>query len=276
MDGTVTTYDSSTGALVVNVASVNGSGTYASWQVMVLPSATGNFADKSTANTFTDVQTFTGGVAANPLVKKQSDPTAGGALLLEKSSGSSLSGNLKIELSGNSLRIYENGGSSRGVTLDITTLAASIADKILTTASLKNSTNDPTFSSTSNTDAITPEWWLGASPFTKEYVSGEQTITSSGTLSIAHGLGAKPKIFTAKLVCKTAENGFSVNDEVEINIAINSELSDQGVAVYTNDSANIRVKFGSASSVFRVIGLTSGATVSLTNANWRLIISAWV
>lgn len=183
MDGTVTTYNSSTGALVVEVASVNGSGTYASWQVMVLPSATGNFADKSTANTFTDVQTFTGGVAANPLIKKQSDPTLGGALLLEKSSGSSLSGNLKFELSDNSIRIYENGGSSRGVTLDITTLAASIADKILTTASLKTYANDSTFSSTSPTDPASPEWVKGVIARLKPTVdqSGSRSLTTTYT-----------------------------------------------------------------------------------------------
>ena len=155
MDGTVTTYNSSTGALVVNVASVNGSGTYANWQVMVLPSATGNFADKSTANTFTDVQTFSGGVSANQLVKKQSDPTLGGAFLLEKSSGSSLGGNLKIELSGNSVRIYENGGSNRGLTVDLTTLDASIAFQLITSA-LKGSSSD-VVTGTNDNKYLTPK-----------------------------------------------------------------------------------------------------------------------
>jgi hypothetical protein len=55
MDGQVTTYNSTTGALVANILSVNGSGTFADWQIMVLPAA-GDYASKG-ANTFSGAQT---------------------------------------------------------------------------------------------------------------------------------------------------------------------------------------------------------------------------
>lgn len=214
MDGTVTTYNSSTGALVVNVASVNGSGTYATWQVMVLPSATGNFADKSTANTFTDVQTFTGGVAANPLVKKQSDPTAGGALLLEKSSGSSLSGNLKIELSGNSLRIYENGGTSRGLTVDLTALDASIASQLITSAS--KLTSSELITGTDNVKYATALAIKTAYPIRTLMTawSAPYTPASGESLSAAHGQSVVPYAVQLVLECISADLGYSPGDRI--------------------------------------------------------------
>lgn len=46
MDGIITSYNSGTGALVVNVSTVGGSGTIASWNVLVLPGG-GNFASLS-------------------------------------------------------------------------------------------------------------------------------------------------------------------------------------------------------------------------------------
>lgn len=55
MDGTVTSYDASTGALVANVTAVGGSGTLSAWAVRAL----GLDLTKQ-ANTFTATQTFSG------------------------------------------------------------------------------------------------------------------------------------------------------------------------------------------------------------------------
>lgn len=56
---------------------------------------------------------------------------AGGRFALQKgSSGNSLGGDVRIDISGNLVRIYENGGTSRGAVLDITETAAAQASRI--------------------------------------------------------------------------------------------------------------------------------------------------
>lgn len=49
---------------------------------------------------------------------------------------------------------------------------------------------------------------------TTAYESAEQTPTLSGNGTLAHGLGVKPKSVWPVLICKTAEHGFAVGDEV--------------------------------------------------------------
>lgn len=56
MDGVVTSYTSGSGALVVNVTSISGSGTLASWRVFILPSGS-SFATLA-ANNYTGAQNF--------------------------------------------------------------------------------------------------------------------------------------------------------------------------------------------------------------------------
>src|SRR5690606_31200663 len=55
-----------------------------------------------------------------------------------------------------------------------------------------------------------------ARPFTKSFTSPEQTITSAGALTIAHGLGVQPTLVAAKLVCTSADNGYAEDDEIVI------------------------------------------------------------
>lgn len=57
--------------------------------------------------------------------------SAGGRFALQKgSSGNSLGGNVTIDISGNLVRLYENGGSNRGAYLDITETAGSQASRL--------------------------------------------------------------------------------------------------------------------------------------------------
>lgn len=107
-----------------------------------------------------------------------------------------------------------------------------------------------------------------------EYVSAEQTITAAGTVTLSHGLGVAPKLVRLTAVCKTAEQGYSVNDVLDLNPGMNSTSSlAAGLSVVTTASA-IVVRFGSYGNL-NAIHKTSGVVVDLTAANWRLIARAY-
>lgn len=111
--------------------------------------------------------------------------------------------------------------------------------------------------------------------FAKEYTSAEQTITAGGTVNLTHGLGAVPKLIRTELVCKTAESDYVIGDVIEVDLAVTpaSSLTSTGHVVKKN-STTISVTFGNSATAY--FGKSSaGASVTLANANWRLIVRAW-
>jgi hypothetical protein len=114
-----------------------------------------------------------------------------------------------------------------------------------------------------------------ALPLTKAYESAEQTVTSAGTLTLAHGLGVEPLFVTAELVCKTTEAGYSVNDVVQIPVGGIEQLSKTSMAAFSKDATNVSVRYGSDANTFTILNKSTGALVALTNANWRMIVRAF-
>jgi hypothetical protein len=112
--------------------------------------------------------------------------------------------------------------------------------------------------------------WAALSPAARQYESAEQTITSSGSLTLAHGLGAMPQFFTFILKCKVAEFNYSVGDELLIPPGNDANT---GISV-VSDSTNINIRYGLNGTVFSANNKTGGAGVSLTNTSWRLIVRA--
>ncbi|UVK37631.1 hypothetical protein LHFGNBLO_004696 [Mesorhizobium sp. AR10] len=108
------------------------------------------------------------------------------------------------------------------------------------------------------------------------YESPQQTIAAAGALTLAHGLGAKPKLCLAVLQCTTAEIGYSIGDEVFISPSHHGEggLS-RGLSIVP-DATNINIRYASANPTFIVIRKDTGVTAVATNANWRLVIRAWL
>jgi len=108
-------------------------------------------------------------------------------------------------------------------------------------------------------------------PFTKEYTSGAITIVSGAAIStVAHGLGASPKLTSLELVCVTGELGFGAGAVIAIDPHLqNSGTSAQGV-VLNYDATNFSLRFGSAASAFSILNGSTGALAGITNANWTL------
>lgn len=108
--------------------------------------------------------------------------------------------------------------------------------------------------------------------FTRSFVSSELTITNGGGSSVAHGLGQAPKIVQIRLVCKTAELGYSINDEVVFGTLFQG--FDRGVAVFP-DATNIGYRYANQANVFSYANKSTGAINALTNSNWRMVIRAY-
>jgi len=115
----------------------------------------------------------------------------------------------------------------------------------------------------------------GELPFSKSFISSEQTITSAGALTIAHSLGASPSLVQIRIICKTAELGYSIDDEAIINTAGDTSTVNRAMSVVP-DSTNINIRYGSDAKPVYVVNKTTGGSGGVTNASWKLIVRAWV
>jgi hypothetical protein len=113
-------------------------------------------------------------------------------------------------------------------------------------------------------------------PLTSSFTSSEQVITSGGSLSIPHGLGQKPKIITAYLVCKTAENGYSIGDELVVVVGSDDSYSFGYEYSMIRSATNLEIRFGSnPTNLFFMPNKTTGTRTNLTNANWTIVFQAF-
>lgn len=115
-------------------------------------------------------------------------------------------------------------------------------------------------------------FWYG----TRSFDSGQQTITSGGALTLAHGLGVQPDPVDIWLHNVTAEGGYTAGQEVPTNPAqSNATPNVEGVG-YIVDATNIKVRFGTATNIFAIPNATTGAPFNVSNANWKAIWRATV
>ena len=83
-------------------------------------------------------QTINGVLNAKVLVSTNSEGNEGGEINLAKpTSGTSLAGQVTIDVIGNLLRIFDSGGSARGAALDLTAQQTGVGSRIWTTAALR-------------------------------------------------------------------------------------------------------------------------------------------
>lgn len=117
-----------------------------------------------------------------------------------------------------------------------------------------------------------PTWEAGPI-FTEQFESTGQTISASGSLTLAHGLAAQPKLYFTYIKCTTAEYNYSIGDEVPVPMNGNSNNS-YGVTVVP-DGTNLNIRFGSNAAVFQVLNKTTGASANITLGSWEFYIRAW-
>jgi hypothetical protein len=114
-------------------------------------------------------------------------------------------------------------------------------------------------------------------PFTKEFVSAPQTIVWGGGLTLPHGLGAKPKLVTAYLVCTVATGNFAVGDETFWQL--DYEQANASLVIFgfmcKRDATNLIVRIG-GSGIFLQDPVTAAVISSATvNTNFKIVFEAW-
>jgi hypothetical protein len=108
----------------------------------------------------------------------------------------------------------------------------------------------------------------------RQYISTNQTITTSGLLTLAHSLGEVPKIIFLELVCVTAQAEYVAGDVVMIGINSSTTSENRFSSVYY-DATNVYVRFDNSTEVFTLATKNGGVSSALTNANWRLRVRAF-
>ena len=99
------------------------------------------------------------------------------------------------------------------------------------------------------------------------FTSADQTVTLSGSLTLAHSLGAAPYAKVCHLKCTTAAAGYTIGVVVDAGIS--------GVASFIDisDTTNVGIRFSAAVNVPHK---TTGVATAITAANWRLVVKAWL
>lgn len=113
-------------------------------------------------------------------------------------------------------------------------------------------------------------------PFTKEFVSPLQTITPLGGLTIPHGLGVKPKLVRAYLVCTVATGNWAVGDETFFDL--DYEQANASLVIFgyicKRDATNLIIRFGQGN--FLIDPVTAAVVPSTTvTANFKIVFEAW-
>jgi hypothetical protein len=115
-------------------------------------------------------------------------------------------------------------------------------------------------------------WWVGS----RHYDSGQQSITSGGSVSLAHGLGVQPSIVNYFFHCTISQGSYSIGDEIQTSAKTHSGgATGQGFDVLLTGS-NINIYYGNGSPVFNLITKGGGAEFNMTLADWALVVRAYV
>lgn len=103
-----------------------------------------------------------------------------------------------------------------------------------------------------------------------KFTSSAQNIPSAGgTVSVAHSLGARPRQVWGVYRCITTDQGWAVNDEIDIgNVPV-----DGGGFLFA-DATNVSFKRSSTGTGPLILNKSTGASVNMAPANWNIVFYA--
>lgn len=107
----------------------------------------------------------------------------------------------------------------------------------------------------------------------KSYVSTTSSFTSASLKIYAHGLGVTPNFIQIYLECAVADAGYSVGDIIYPGANSDSSGTDRFNAIYA-DATNVNVRLSNNANCFVYGNKATGVLAALTNASWKIGISA--
>lgn len=102
-------------------------------------------------------------------------------------------------------------------------------------------------------------------PVLSGFTTAEITLAAGLLTNATHGLGSTPTSVRAVLVCKTAELGYAVGDELDARLVWNN----QAMWSFGANATNVWLTLADNSPTFGSMNKTNGASGNLTYANWR-------
>lgn len=118
-------------------------------------------------------------------------------------------------------------------------------------------------------------------PFTKAYESPSPTALTSTLSSIsvseAHGLGEKPKLYFSYLRCLTEDGDYSVGDEVLFTMQDSNGSSSPVVGTATSaDITNVAFAYrNTAENILRIPYKNGSALLNITGPRWGVVLRAY-
>lgn len=114
-------------------------------------------------------------------------------------------------------------------------------------------------------------------PFTKEYVSPEQTIASAALYNLEHGLGKVPSRTGFEYVCTAASEGYVAGEVIEVPGSNYGGSAGTLLGVFiTKSDTHLYVRIGSSGATILCNKTTGGVVSSTTlNANFKIRLRAW-
>ena len=116
-------------------------------------------------------------------------------------------------------------------------------------------------------------WQVATAILIEKSSIADQIVTAAGQLVLAHGLGAIPIVIIPQLICQVAELSYTIGDIVQIGFDQDS-TTNRGISI-VSDATNLTIRFGSSANTFTLLNKTSGARATLTNASWKLRVTAY-
>jgi hypothetical protein len=187
-----------------------------------------------------------GTITGSVLSSSQSVGSEGGQIdLALAASNTTLSGNVSIDVYQNRLRIFENGGSNRGVYIDLTATANSVGTNLIQSAASEADTLETVVGrGATSTNAITIS------------NSTEASNRTSGALIVSGGIGVAKRINTLNLTINGVKQRAGVS--AELDSAVINLSSDDYLIYYIDQTevsgflANISFTNGTAGEIFYV------------------------
>ncbi len=265
---------------VVNVISQDNS-TTPTWRLMSLNNS-GNFARLNASNTFTAepqfIQQTDDSTLAGPswyLERIRTTPAAGddcGGIFFDAADSTGANqnfGSMRMEI------VDPTNGAHDGSIKFRTAADALFGDRFIIARGMTAggvTGGDPGF------DRLNFfEYYKNGQPLVEFFESSQQTITASTTITVSHGLTAKPQQYSAYLQCTTADAGYAIGDEVEYGTVCATQDTNNNFLSFINSlyvDNDTQVKF-SVGGRIALADKSTGVYTVINLANWRMVIRAW-